>query len=109
MGYERPRQVLSGRVPSRFFSDGMIITFAKPVPAITRSDTLSIRDPDGEILEIFLASERPGYGVSVWYAPHPLLRHWLGWMERIDDLHWRFHMEAYHVDILRDIPALNPS
>jgi hypothetical protein len=43
----------------------------------------------------------------VWYAPHPLLRHSLGWTERIDDTHWRFRMEPYHVDILRGIPALS--
>ena len=42
----------------------------------------------------------------MWYAPHPLLRHSLGWTERIDDTHWRFRMEPYHVDILRGIPAL---
>ena len=44
--------------------------------------------------------------MSVWYAPHPLLRHWLGWMERIDDTHWSFRMEALHIDILNDIPEL---
>ena len=44
--------------------------------------------------------------MSVWYAPHPLLRHWLGWLERIDDTHWSFRMEAHHVDILRGIPEL---
>ena len=63
--------------------------------------------PGGEILEIIPAGIRPDRALSVWYAPHPLLRHWLGWMERIDDAHWRFRMEPYHVDILRGIPALS--
>ena len=43
---------------------------------------------------------------TVWYPPHPLLRHWLGWMERIDATRWRFRMEPYHIDILPGIPAL---
>jgi len=96
----------SGRVPSRFFRDGMIVTFDQPCVAIGHHDALIIRAPDGEILEIFPAAIRRDGAVSVWYAPHPLLRHWLGWMQRIDDTSWSFWMEAHHMDILAGIPEL---
>jgi len=96
----------SGRVPSRFFRDAMVVTFDQSCGAIGRNDTLAIRAPDGEILEIFPAAIRRDGAVSVWYAPHPLLRHWLGWMVRLDDRRWSFRMEALHIDILSDIPEL---
>jgi hypothetical protein len=63
-----------------------------------------VRAPDGDIIP---AGIRPDRTLSVWYAPHPLLRHWLGGMERIDDTRWRFRMEPYHVDLLRGILALS--
>jgi len=84
----------------------MVVTFDRPCPAIAPGDTLDIRTPAGEVLEIFPAAIRPDGGVSVWYAPHPLLRHWLGWLERIDDTHWSFHMEPHHVEMLNAIPEL---
>jgi hypothetical protein len=104
-GDDRPRSH-SGRVAGEFFKNGMIVTFDQSCPTIGRDDTLAIRTPSGEMLEIFPATIRPDGGVSVWYAPHPLLRHWLGWMARIDDTHWSFRMEALHIDILRGIPEL---
>ena len=82
-GDDRPRSH-SGRVAGEFFKSGMIVTFDQPCPTIGRDDTLAIRTPSGEMLEIFPATIRPDGGVSVWYAPHPLLRHWLGWMARIE-------------------------
>ena len=106
MGIQRRGQVLVGRAPSAFFSDGMIITLEQPNATIARGDTLNVRSAEGETLEIIPAGIRADHAVLVWYAPHPLLRHWLGWMERIDDTRWRFRMEPYHVDILRGIPAL---
>src|SRR5882762_6343954 len=106
MGYQPRGQTYAGRTESAFFSDGMTIAFDRPCARIARSDTLAIRDPDGQLLEIIPAGPRPDGGVSVWYAPHPLLRHWLGWLERVDDTHWRLRMEPYHIDILRGIPAL---
>ncbi len=99
-------QVHSGRVSSEFFSDGMIVTFDPPCRTIGRQDRLNIRTPAGEVLEIFPAATRADGGVSVWYAPHPLLRHWLGWMVRQDDAHWSFRMEALHIEILGEIPEL---
>jgi hypothetical protein len=102
---ERPR-VHSGRVKSEFFGDGMIVTFDRPCPDIAWHDTLDIRTPGGEVLEIFPAAIRRDGAVSVWYAPHPLLRHWLGWMVPLDDTHWSFRMEALHIDILSAIPEL---
>lgn len=107
MGYQRRGKSHAGRTPSAFFSDGMTITFDEPCPTIARNDTLAVRSPDGEPMEIIPAGQRADHAMSVWYAPHPLLRHWLGWLERIDDKHWRFRMEPYHVDILRGIPALS--
>lgn len=98
--------VHSGRVASEFFSDGMIVTFERPCRNIARDDTLDIRTAGGEAMEIFPAAVRRDGGVSVWYAPHPLLRHWLGWLARIDDTHWTFRMEALHIDLLNAIPEL---
>jgi len=100
------RRTHSGRVAGEFFEDGMVVYLDRPCPSIERDDALAIRTPSGKMLEIFPAAERPDGAVSVWYAPHPLLRHWLGWMDRIDDLRWSFRMEAYHLDILRGIPEL---
>jgi hypothetical protein len=105
-GDGREARVLCGRVRSPFFSDGMIVTFDHPCRTIARHDTLNIRTPGGDVLEIFPAAVRPDGATSVWYAPHPLLRHWLGWMAPIDDTHWSFRMEALHIDILSDIPEL---
>jgi hypothetical protein len=99
-------QVHSGRVASEFFSDGMIVSFDPPCGAVARPDTLEKRTPNREPMEIFPAAIRRDGTVSVWYAPHPLLRHWLGWMERIDDTRWRFRMEGLHIDILSGIPEL---
>ena len=65
---------------------------------------LDIRTPGGGTLEIFPASVRSDGGILVWYAPHPLLRHWLGWMVPLDDTHWSFRMEPIHIDMLRAIP-----
>lgn len=107
MPVQRRRRSHAGRTTSAFFSDGMTITFDKPCPAIARGDSLTIRAPGGELMEIIPAGVRPDRGALVWYAPHPLLRHWLGWLERIDDRNWRFRMEPYHIDILRGIPALS--
>jgi hypothetical protein len=106
MGMRRRGEVHEGRARSAFFSDGMTITLATPNATILRGDFLNVRAPDGEILEMIPAGARPDQAISVWYAPHPLLRHWLGWMERIDETRWRFRMEPYHVDILSGIPAL---
>jgi hypothetical protein len=106
MGLQRRGQIHAGRAPSAFFSDGMIITLETPNATIVRGDTLNVLAPDGEMLEIIPAGVRQDHAVSVWYAPHPLLRHWLGWIERIDATRWRFRMEPYHIDILRGIPAL---
>jgi hypothetical protein len=99
-------RVHHGSVTSELFSDGMTVTFAQPCRAIAPTDILDIRTPDGGMLEIFPASARAGGGVSVWYAPHPMLRHWLGWMVPLDDTHWSFRMEAIHIDMLRAIPEL---
>ena len=106
MGVARRGRVHVGRAASAFFSDGMIITLETSNAPIMRGDTLTVRAPDGAVLEIIPAGPRPDGAASVWYAPHPLLRHWLGWMERIDTTRWRFRMEPYHVDILRGIPVL---
>jgi hypothetical protein len=97
------RRIHNGQVAGEVFKDGMVVSFDRPCRSIERDDTLAVRTPNGEMLEIFPAAGRPDGAISVWYAPHPLLRHWLGWMERIDDLHWSFRMEAHHVDILRGI------
>jgi hypothetical protein len=96
----------SGRVAGALFEDRMVITFEAPCPAIAPDDTLVVRNERGEPMEIFPAAVRRDGGVSVWYAPHPLLRHWLGWLEPIDDTHWAFRMEAMHIDILNGIPEL---
>jgi hypothetical protein len=98
--------VHSGRIASEFFKNGMVVTFDEPCRTITRDDTLAIRTPDGKTLEMFPAAVRSDGGMSVWYAPHPLLRHWLGCMKRIDDRHWSFEMEALHIEILSGIPEL---
>lgn len=107
-------RVHSGHVPSEFFKNGMLVSFDQPCRTIAPGDALDIRTPAGEALEIFPAAVRSDGGVSVWYAPHPLLRHWLGWLERIDDTHWSFHMEPHHLEMLNAIPELcgsteNPS
>jgi hypothetical protein len=106
MGIQRRGQIHAGRAASAFFSDGMTITLETSNATIARGDTLNIRSPDGELLEMIPAGMRQDHALSVWYAPHPLLRHWLGWMEQIDETRWRFRMEPYHVDILGGIPAL---
>lgn len=106
MGIQRRGQNYAGHAASAFFSDGMTITLDKPNAIIVRGDTLTVRALGGEILEIIPAGLRPDHAVLVWYAPHPLLRHWLGWMEPIDRTHWRFRMEPHHIDVLRGIPAL---
>jgi hypothetical protein len=106
MANEGKPRVHSGRVASEFFKSGMVVTFDHGCTTIGRADMLDIRTPSGAALEIFPAATRPDGGVSVWYAPHPLLRHWLGWLERIDDTHWTFRMEALHIDILNGIPEL---
>ena len=95
-----------GRAPGDFFSDGMVVTFDPPCAAIGPADTLVIRTRGGESMEIFPATVRRDGALSVWYAPHPLLRHWLGWMVRQDDAHWTFHMEGLHIDMLSAIPEL---
>ncbi|HMK81935.1 MAG TPA: hypothetical protein VK438_19940 [Xanthobacteraceae bacterium] len=103
---QRRSQTHAGHAQSAFFSDGMIITLDQPDAKLQRGDTLNVRTPDGELLEIIPAGMRQDGAALVWYAPHPLLRHWLGRMERVDPTRWRLRMEPYHVDILRGIPAL---
>ena len=100
------QRIHSGHVAVTFFQDGMVVYFDRPCVSIERDDTLAIRAPNGDLLEIFPAARRSDGAVSVWYAPHPLLRHWLGWMERIDEMRWSFRMEAHHIDILKGIPEL---
>ncbi len=100
------RQVHRGSVRSEFFSDGMMVTFDKPCETIALSDTLDVRTPCGLAMEIVPAAIRPDGALSVWYAPHPLLRHWLGWMARVDDTQWTFRMEALHIGMLAEIPEL---
>lgn len=100
-------QTRAGRVASAFFKDGMIVDFDEPCASIAPQDTLAIRAPDGELLEIFPASLRGDGSLAVWYAPHPLLRHWLGWMAPLGERRWTFRMEPYHAEILAGIPALS--
>ena len=106
---DRTDRVHSGRVQSELFGDGMVVTFDPPCRAIALHDSLDIRTLSGAALEIFPAAIRHDCGVSVWYAPHPLLRHWLGWMMRQDDTHWTFRMEPLHIDMLSAIPELRES
>jgi len=103
---QRRSHTHAGHAQSAFFSDGMIITLDQPDAKLLRGDTLNVRAPNGELLEIIPAGMRQDGAALVWYAPHPLLRHWLGRMERVAPTRWRFRMEPYHVDILRGIPAL---
>ena len=107
MGGDAKPKVHHGRVAGESFASGMIVTFEAPCRTIAPDDILAIRTPGGALLEIFPAGLRPDGAVSVWYAPHPLLRHWLGWMQRIDDTSWSFWMEAHHMDILAGIPELS--
>ena len=51
--------VHSGRIASEFFKNGMVVTFDKPCRTIERNDTLAIRTPKGETLEMFPAAVRP--------------------------------------------------
>ena len=104
----------SGRAPGEFFNTGMVVAFDRPCRG--RSARRFARCPHAGRRGVgdFPAAVRRDGGVSVWYAPHPLLRHWLGWLERIDDTHWSFHMEPHHVEMLNAIPELcgsteNPS
>lgn len=97
-------RILRGRVDSVFYSDGMMITFDAPCRAIGRRDELRIRAPDGSLLDMIVASIHSEREVSVWYAPDPLLRHWLGRLVNVDDVRWRLRMEPYHIDILAGIP-----
>jgi hypothetical protein len=106
MGVQRRSQTHAGHAKSVFFTDGMEITLETPNATLLRGDTLNVRAPDGELLELIPAGMRQDGAALVWYAPHPLLRHWLGRMERVDAKCWRLRMEPYHVDILRGIPAL---
>ena len=77
----RRGQAHAGRAASAFFSDGMIITLDAANATLMRGDTLTVRAPDGEVLDMIPAGPRIDGAASVWYAPHPLLRHWLGWMQ----------------------------
>jgi hypothetical protein len=103
-GFSMTGRIVRGRVDSSFFSDGMTITFDEPQFSIGRHDALRVRTPESGLLDISVASIGPAAVVLVWYAPDPLLRHWLGRLERRDDLHWVLRMEPYHVDILKGIP-----
>ena len=90
-------RVHSGHVSGEFFKNGMLVSL----------ETGHFREYfAGGWFEMFPAAVRPDGGVSVWYAPHPLLRHWLGPLERIDDTYWSFHMESHHVEMLNAIPEL---
>jgi hypothetical protein len=99
-------RIRQGRIDGEYFRSGMVITFEEPCRDLAPGDMLAIKSTSGVELEISLAALRPDGKPSVWYAPHPLLRHWLGWLERNDDRHWSFFMEPYHVDILDGIPEL---
>jgi hypothetical protein len=103
-GVSMAGRIIRGRVDSPLFSDGMTITFDEPQPSIGRHDALRVKTPDNGLLDIAVASVNPASQVLVWYAPDPLLRHWLGRLERRDDFHWVLRMEPYHVDILNSIP-----
>jgi hypothetical protein len=82
----------------------MTILFDEPQETIGRWDALRVRTVDGELLDIAVASVSAAGQVLVWYAPDPLLRHWLGRLQKRDDRRWVLRMEPYHVDILDSIP-----
>jgi hypothetical protein len=104
-GLSMTGRIVRGRVESSLFSDGMTITFEESQPSIGRHDALRVKTPEGGLLDIAVASVSPAAQVLVWYAPDPLLRHWLGRLERRDDFHWVLRMEPYHVDVLKSIPV----
>lgn len=88
--------------------DRMVITMARPCPAFGPHDTLIVRSPDGDELDLSFAGLRPDGRPSVWYAINPLLRHWLGWLEKIDDTHWMLRMEPFHLTSLDEAAASGP-
>lgn len=85
--------------------DGLVIALTRPGVRMKRGDTLIVRSPQGDELDIMLATIRPDGRPSVWYAVNPTLRHWLGWLEARDDRTYVMRMEPFHIQLLEDLKA----
>jgi hypothetical protein len=101
------RRTAFGTADRSFIADGMIVRFPESDP-MRPGDDIVVRTPDGEELDLFFGSVRPDGLVSVWYALHPELRHWLGWLEPAGPAAWRFRMERFHRDWQRELQASHP-
>jgi hypothetical protein len=101
------RRTAFGTADRSFICDGMIVRFPEG-DAMRPGDDIVVRAPDGEELDLFFGSVRPDGLVSVWYALHPELRHWLGWLEPVGTATWRFRMEPFHRDWQRELQAAYP-
>ena len=101
IGLPSSRKSVTGRIDGRHIADGMLIDFGNE--EMVPGDRLCIRDGDGSELDLFFGSVRPDGLVSVWYAVHPELRHWLGRLEPAGGSRWVFRMEPFHLDWLREL------
>ncbi|HVZ52920.1 MAG TPA: hypothetical protein VG986_13200 [Pseudolabrys sp.] len=97
--------IIEATTPSPWPHDGLTITLARPDVRMRRGDTLIVRSPQGDELDIMLATVRPDGVPSVWYAVNPTLRHWLGWLERRDERTYVLRMEPFHIQMLEDLRA----
>jgi len=89
---------VEGRAAAEQIADGLKIRFAG---GMTPGDRIAVHSPSGELMDISLAGVRRDGRPAVWYAPHPVFRHWLGWLEGEGE-DWVLRMEPFHIDRLQD-------
>jgi hypothetical protein len=99
------RRVVEAQTTSQWPHEGLVIRLVQPGVRLTRDDQLIVRSPQGEELDIILATIRPDGKPSVWYAINPTLRHWLGWLEPADNQTYVLRMEPFHIQMLKELKA----
>ena len=87
---------VEGRADAERIVDGMGICFPG---GMSPGDKIAVRAPSGNLLDISLGGVRRDGCPAVWYAPHPVFRHWLGWLEGQGET-WILRMEPFHQDMM---------
>lgn len=95
----RHNEMRSAIVDTEEIEHGSVLEFSRPTPSISAGDILILHSRSGTQLHLSPDGERDDGGVYAIFSPEPAM-YLTGWLDRVDDLHWRFQLEPHHLGVL---------